>query len=216
MDPATRRMQFVYNLRSGGVKDARVLSAMEEIPRDAFLQGIFADKSNDDLALPINCGQTISAPSVVGLMTQALAPTNRSKVLEIGTGSGYQAAVLSHLSRRVYSLERHKELARTASETLETLGISNVVVMHKDGTQGLLQQAPFDRIMVTAAAEDVPGPLLAQLAPQGILVMPVGIPGQTQTLIKVIKTPDGLEYKDLQDVRFVPLMEGTEDDSAEK
>ncbi len=208
MDTVTRQMQFVFRLRSAGVTDARVLSVMEQVPREVFMEGIFKDRAYEDVALPISCGQTISAPSVVGLMTQALAPTPRSKVLEIGTGSGYQAAVLSHLARRVYSLERHKDLARTAEAAFLSLGITNIVTLHKDGTEGLADQAPFDRILVTAAADDVPGPLIAQLADGGSLVMPVGPPDQTQTLIKVIKTPDGLDYKEFQDVRFVPLVEG--------
>jgi len=201
-------MQFVFRLRSGGVKDTAVLKAMEDIPRDAFMDGIFNDRAYEDVALPIPCGQTISAPSVVGLMTQALDVTSRAKVLEIGTGSGYQTAVLAHLGRRVYTLERHRELAKRAERTFNRLGITNIVALHKDGTQGLSEQAPFDRILVTAAADDVPSPLIAQLATGGALVMPVGSPEQSQKLIKVIKTPDGLEYKEYQDVRFVPLVEG--------
>ncbi len=208
MDAATRQMQFVFQLRSAGVRDARVLSAMEDIPRDAFMEGIFQDRAYEDVALPIACGQTISAPSVVGLMTQALDVMPRSKVLEIGTGSGYQAAVLAHLGRRVYTLERHKQLSKTASAAFNALGLNNIVALHKDGTEGLPEQAPFDRILVTAAADDVPSPLIGQLAEGGALVMPVGSPDQTQKLIKVIKTPDGLEYKEFQDVRFVPLVEG--------
>jgi protein-L-isoaspartate(D-aspartate) O-methyltransferase len=208
MDYATQKMQFVFQLRSGGVTDARVLNAMEDIPRDAFMEGLFKDRAQEDVALPIPCGQTISAPSVVGLMTQALDLEPRSKVLEIGTGSGYQAAVLAHLARRVYTLERHRELAKRAEQVFAELGITNVVTLHKDGTAGLAEQSPFDRILVTAAADDVPSPLIAQLAEGGILVMPVGAPDQTQTLIKVIKTPGGLEYKEYQDVRFVPLVEG--------
>lgn len=208
MDTATRQMQFVFKLRSAGVKDARVLSAMEQIPRDVFMEGIFKDRAYEDVALPISCGQTISAPSVVGLMTQALDVTPRSKVLEIGTGSGYQAAVLSNLARRVYTVERHKELAKGAEAAFKQLGIANIVSLYRDGTQGLAEQSPFDRILVTAAADDVPSPLIAQLAEGGALVMPVGSPDQSQTLIKVIKTPGGLEYKEFQDVRFVPLVEG--------
>lgn len=208
MDPAERQMQFVFRLRSHGVTDARVLKAMESIPRAAFLDGLFRDRAHEDVALPISSGQTISAPSVVGLMSQALDVTPRSKVLEIGTGSGYQAAILSKLGRRVYSVERHRSLAATATKRLEALGITNTVVLHRDGTQGLPDQAPFDRIMVTAAAEDVPSPLLAQLRDGGALVMPVGGTDQVQTLIKVMKSPAGLEYKEFQDVRFVPLVAG--------
>lgn len=208
MDTVTRQMQFVFKLRSAGVTDARVLSVMEQVPRERFMEGIFKDRAYEDVALPISCGQTISSPSVVGLMSQALAPTPRSKVLEIGTGSGYQAAVLSHLCRRVYTVERHKDLAQAAEATFSDLGITNIVSLYRDGTQGLAEQAPFDRILVTAAADDVPGPLVAQLAEGGALVMPVGSPDQSQTLIKVIKTPNGLDYKEYQDVRFVPLVEG--------
>ena len=208
MDAATRQMQFVFQLRSAGVTDARVLSVLEDVPREAFVGGIFQDKAHQDVALPISCGQTISSPSVVGLMTQALDLQKRSKVLEIGTGSGYQAAILSQLARRVYTVERHKELARAAEVVFTRLAISNVVALHSDGTKGLPAQAPFDRILVTAAADDVPSPLLAQLSEGGILVMPVGSADQDQRLIKVIKTATGLEYKELQAVRFVPLVEG--------
>jgi protein-L-isoaspartate(D-aspartate) O-methyltransferase len=132
--------------------------------------------------------------------------TPRAKVLEIGTGSGYQAAILSCLSRRVYTLERHKELANLAKERLAHLNMSNVMVICDDGTKGLAQQAPFDRIIVTAAAEDVPAPLIGQLREGGVLVMPVGPKDQTQTLIKVIKSDTGLEYIELNKVRFVPLV----------
>ena len=208
MDNAERQMQFLFRLRSRGVTNSRVLHAMETITREAFLDGLFRDRAYEDVALPIPSGQTISAPSVVGLMTQALDVTPRCKVLEIGTGSGYQAAILSRLARRIYTVERHKPLARVASQRLDELGLTNTVVLHVDGTIGLPDQAPFDRIMVTAAAEDVPAPLLAQLREGGALVMPVGHSDQVQTLIKVMKTADGLEYKEFQDVRFVPLVEG--------
>lgn len=208
MDSATRQMQFVFNLRAAGVTDKRTLAALESIPREEFMEGIFRERAYEDTALPIPCGQTISSPSIVALMTEALSVEPRNKVLEIGTGSGYQAAVLSKLARRVYSVERHKHLAKAASKKLEQLRIPNTVVLHADGTKGLPDQAPFDRILVTAAAEDVPSPLLAQLAIGGALVMPVGSAGQIQNLIKVIKSEEGLEYKELQDVRFVPLIEG--------
>lgn len=208
MDDATQKMQFVFALRQAGVTDPTVLKALESVDRERFIQGIFKTRANENTALPISCGQTISAPSVVGLMTQALDLGNRHKVLEVGTGSGYQAAILSKLARRVYTVERHKELAHTTAKLITELGISNTVVLHHDGSRGLPEQAPFDRILVTAAAEDVPGPLLSQLGENGALVMPVGNTGQTQTLIKVINTPNGFEYKELQEVRFVPLVEG--------
>lgn len=208
MDLAERQMQFLFRLRSRGVTNMAVLGAMESIPREAFINGLFQDRAYEDMALPIPSGQTISAPSVVALMTQALDVTSRCKVLEIGTGSGYQAAILSKLARRVYTVERHKPLAVEATRKLDALGVTNTVVLHHDGTTGLPEQAPFDRIMVTAAAEDVPAPLLDQLRDGGALVMPVGHSDQVQTLIKVMKTPDGLDYKEFQDVRFVPLVEG--------
>lgn len=203
-----RRMRFIFALRSSGVLDQDVLKAMEAVPREAFLEGIFRDRAHEDTPLPIACGQTISQPSVVGKMTQALALDRRCKVLEIGTGSGYQAAILSRLARRVYSIERHKDLARAAWRALEKLGCSNVIVVHGDGALGLPEQAPFDRILLTCAAEDPPKLLLDQLRPGGIMVLPVGQSATVQTLLKITKTETGLEYADLGAVRFVPLVEG--------
>ncbi len=203
-----RRMQFLFRLRSRGVTDRRVLDAMERIDRGAFVRGIFAERAYEDMPLPIHCGQTISQPSIVGLMTQALELSGRDKVLEVGTGSGYQAAILSQLARRVYSVDRHRRLAQGAQAALEALGISNVTVLAGDGSRGLPEQAPFDRILVTAAAEDPPGPLLAQLRIGGIMVLPVGQSDHVQRLIKVTRREDGFDYDELCAVRFVPLIEG--------
>ncbi|CAM4189467.1 protein-L-isoaspartate(D-aspartate) O-methyltransferase [Palleronia rufa] len=205
---AQARMQLLFALRSRGVTDARVLDAMERTDRGLFVRGIFADRAYEDMPLPIACGQTISQPSVVGLMSQALQVSARDKVLEIGTGSGYQAAVLSHLARRVYTIDRHKRLADAAKEVLAGLDISNVTVLAADGSHGLPEQSPFDRILVTAAAEDPPGPLLAQLRIGGIMVVPVGQSDHVQTLIRVTRTETGYDYDDLRPVRFVPLVEG--------
>ena len=205
MHPAEQQMQFVFTLRSHGVTNAEVLKAMEATPRAAFLEGIFAERAFEDMALPIACGQTISQPSVVGLMTQALDVTRRCKVLEIGTGSGYQAAILARLARRVYTVERHRRLARRTRELLLSLGLHNITVVHADGSHGLPEQAPFDRILVTAAAEDPPQVLIDQLRPGGIMVLPVGQSSAVQTLIRVVKTEAGLDYTDLGPVRFVPL-----------
>ncbi len=205
---AEQKMRFLFTLRSRGVTDRRVLAAMERIDRGAFVQGVFADRAYEDMPLPIACGQTISQPSIVGLMTQTLELTGREKVLEVGAGSGYQSAVLSQLARRVYTLDRHKRLAQTARETLASLGISNVTVLAADGSRGLPEQAPFDRILVTAAAEDPPGPLLAQLRIGGIMVLPVGQSDHVQTLVKVTRGEEGFDYDDLKPVRFVPLIEG--------
>lgn len=190
------------------VTDKRVLAAMESIDRGPFVRGLFADRAYEDMPLPIACGQTISQPSVVALMTQALQVSPRDKVLEVGTGSGYQAAILSKLARRVYTLDRHRRLVREAREIFDTLDLNNITALTSDGSFGLLEQAPFDRIIVTAAAEDPPGPLLAQLKMGGIMVVPVGQSDTVQSLIKVQKTEDGLEYSELRPVRFVPLLEG--------
>lgn len=213
MTPDEDRMQFIYTLRSRGVTDAATLKAMEATPRQEFLEGIFQARAYEDTALPISCGQTISQPSIVGLMTQALQVGRRDKVLEIGTGSGYQAAVLSHLARRVYTLERHRPLARRAKALFERLDMHNVTVIEGDGTLGWPEQAPFDRIILTAAAEDPPGPLLEQLRPGGIMVLPVGQTDTVQTLIKVVKSDEGYDYMPLADVRFVPLLEGMAEDA---
>lgn len=209
---AEQKMQFMFALRSKGVTDQRVLEAMEKVPRHLFVQGTFADRAYEDMALPIHSGQTISQPSVVGKMTAALDVGPRDKVLEVGTGSGYQAAVLAHLARRVYSIERHRRLAREARYTIDNLSLVNVIVMTGDGSRGLPDQAPFDRILLTAAAEDPPANLLAQLRVGGIMVLPVGQTDAVQHLIRVEKTQDGLEYTELEPVRFVPLVEGVAQD----
>jgi protein-L-isoaspartate(D-aspartate) O-methyltransferase len=212
MHPAEQQMQFVYTLRSHGVTNAEVLKAMEATQRVDFLEGIFKDRSFEDTPLPISCGQTISQPTVVGLMTQALELTRRCKVLEIGTGSGYQAAILSRLARRVYTVERHRRLARRTRELFQRLGLHNITVVHADGSLGLPEQAPFDRIIVTAAAEDPPKLLIDQLRPGGVMVLPVGQSSAVQTLIRIVKTEKGLDYTDLGAVRFVPLVEGVAQD----
>ncbi|PWE33918.1 protein-L-isoaspartate O-methyltransferase [Maritimibacter sp. 55A14] len=209
---AERKMRFLYALRSRGVTDARVLTAMETVDRRAFVRGLFAERAEEDMPLPIACGQTISQPSVVGLMTQALQVTPRCKVLEVGTGSGYQAAILSQLARRVYTVDRHRRLANEARNVFERLGLTNITVIATDGSFGLPEQAPFDRIIVTAAAEDPPGPLLAQLREGGIMVVPVGQSDAVQSLIKVVRTAEGFDYTELRTVRFVPLVEGMASD----
>ncbi|WP_420341844.1 protein-L-isoaspartate(D-aspartate) O-methyltransferase [Paenirhodobacter sp.] len=209
---AERKMRFLFSLRQQGMTDARVLSAMEKIDRGRFVRGIFAERAYEDMPLPISCGQTISQPSVVALMTQMLHVGPRDTVLEIGTGSGYQAAVLSCLARRVYTVERHRRLAQEAREIFNALGLSNVVAIAGDGSRGLPDQAPFDRILVTAAAEDPPGPLLSQLKFGGIMVVPVGQSDAVQSLIRVTRTQTGYDYEELRPVRFVPLIEGMAND----
>ncbi|MCA0904820.1 MULTISPECIES: protein-L-isoaspartate(D-aspartate) O-methyltransferase [Ruegeria] len=213
LDPETV-MQFLFALRKRGVTDARVLEAMEQVDRGRFVTGLFADRAYEDMPLPISCGQTISQPSVVGLMTQALDVRPRDTVLEIGTGSGYQAAILSKLARRVYTVERHRRLVSETGKLFADLGLTNITAMLSDGSFGLPEQAPFDRIIVTAAAEDPPGPLLAQLKIGGIMVLPVGQSDTVQQLIKVTRTEAGLDYEELTSVRFVPLLEGLGKDEA--
>ncbi len=207
-EAAERMMRFLFVLRSKGVTDARVLSAMEAVDRQAFVGGLFAERAWEDMPLPISCGQTISQPSVVGLMTQALEVGPRDKVLEVGTGSGYQAAILARLARRVYTVDRHRRLVREAEARLVAAGVRNVTALTADGCFGLPEQAPFDRILVTAAAEDPPGPLLAQLREGGIMVLPVGQSDAVQTLLRVQRGPSGFDYSELRAVRFVPLVEG--------
>jgi protein-L-isoaspartate(D-aspartate) O-methyltransferase len=205
---AERKMRFLFALRSRGVTETRVLTAMERIDRGLFVRGLFAERAYEDMPLPIACGQTISQPSVVGLMTQALNVQARDTVLEVGTGSGYQAAILSQLGRRVYTVDRHRRLVREAQDVFRDLGLVNIVAMAADGSYGLPDQAPFDRIIVTAAAEDPPGPLLAQLKIGGIMVVPVGQSDTVQHLIKVTRSETGYDYEELRPVRFVPLVEG--------
>jgi protein-L-isoaspartate(D-aspartate) O-methyltransferase len=207
-DEAERQMRFLYALRSKGVTDARVLTAMERIDRGAFVTGLFAERAYEDMPLPIACGQTISQPSVVGLMTQALAVSPRDRVLEVGTGSGYQAAILSQLARRVYTIDRHRRLVQEAQVLFDAMALANITAFVADGSFGLPDQAPFDRILVTAAAEDPPGPLLAQLKIGGIMVLPVGQSDTVQSLIKVTRSETGFDYEELRPVRFVPLVEG--------
>ncbi|MEM0944129.1 MAG: protein-L-isoaspartate(D-aspartate) O-methyltransferase [Pseudomonadota bacterium] len=206
-------MQLIFALRSAGVTDRRVLEAMEAVPRALFVERPFTDRAYEDRALPISCGQTISQPSVVGRMTQALDITPRCKVLEVGVGSGYHAAILARLARRVYGIERHRPLALAARSRVESLGLSNLIIRAGDGTKGWPEQAPFDRILATAAAEDAPGPLLDQLRPGGIMVLPVGQTDEVQQLIKIEKTENGYLYSELGDVLFVPLVEGVPEES---
>ena len=205
-----KKFQFIFNLRSSGVTNKNLLTAMENISRDSFISQTFQSHAFEDIALPIDCGQTTTQPSIIGIMSQALCVTSRSKVLEIGTGSGYQTAILASLGRRVYSIERYKKLSQTARQTIERLSIANVTILCNDGTAGLVEQAPFDRIMVSAAVDDIPQTLLNQLKPNGILVAPVGRSEKLQTIVKVDKIDNRYHHTDLKRVRFLPIQEGTE------
>ncbi|MCH8924708.1 MAG: protein-L-isoaspartate(D-aspartate) O-methyltransferase [Proteobacteria bacterium] len=209
-----RKIRLIMRLRRAGISDTKVLSAIERIPREAFVPDSFQDQAYEDRTLPIGHGQTLSQPRVVALMTQALEIDRRIKVLEIGTGSGYQAAVLSRLCRRLYTIERHRELQRAAERRFQELRLHNITARLGDGAKGWPEQAPFARIMVTAAAAGIPESLVDQLAPGGIMVVPVGRPGADQTLLRVTRNEDGFHEEVLGDVRFVPLLEGLPSDGA--
>jgi protein-L-isoaspartate(D-aspartate) O-methyltransferase len=202
-------MEFQLALRRRGISDQAVLRAMEEVPRENFVAPGFTDSAYADRALPIDCGQTISQPFVVAYMTEQLEVGPQHRILEIGTGSGYQAAVLSRLAREVVTIERYRTLADSAYERLQMLGYTNVTVRLGDGMAGAPDLAPFDRIIVTAAAEDVPDALVAQLAVGGKMVLPVGPRHDAQYLVKLTKQADGeLTREELIAVRFVPLLPG--------
>jgi protein-L-isoaspartate(D-aspartate) O-methyltransferase len=202
------RMQFLLDLRRRGIGDAAVLRAMDEVPREYFVAPDMVESAYADRALPIACGQTISQPYVVAYMTEQLALQPQHRVLEIGTGSGYQAAVLSRLAREVVSVERFAQLADAARIRLETLGFGNVEIVVGNGIDGWPERAPYDRIIVTAAAEEVPQALVDQLAEGGTMLLPLGPHGGTQHLVKLNKAQTELTRQKLIAVRFVPLLTG--------
>ncbi len=214
MTIAARKIRLIMQLRRAGIADTAVLSAIERIPREAFVPESFQDQSYEDMTLPIGRGQTLSAPSVVALMTQALGTDRRTKVLEIGTGTGYQAAILSRLCRRLYTVERHRELLGEAERRFLKLRLYNITTRVGDGARGWPEQAPFTRIIVTAAAETVPATLVEQLAPGGVMVVPVGRQGGDQALLRLTREADGIREEILDSVRFVPLVAGLPSDAA--
>jgi len=199
---------LIMQLRRRGIRDTRVLRAIERVPRELFVDPAFADHAYQDIALPIECGQTISQPYVVAFMTEKLELADSNKVLEIGTGSGYQAAVLSHLCRHVYTVERWRELQKAADRRVAKLGITNIATIIGDGWIGWPPQAPFDRIIVTAAAPEAPRALVDQLKPRGRMIIPLGQSRDTQSLVQIDKTEIGITAKPLLPVRFVPLLHG--------
>ena len=203
------------DLRTAGVTDTRVLAAIERIPREHFVEEAFLDQAYANQALPINCGQTISQPLVVGLMTQALELGDRHKILEVGTGSGYQTAILAKLARRVYTVERHRDLMAGAEQRFTALWLHNITTMVGDGYKGWPAQAPFDRILVTAAARVVPADLVAQLSDEGgVMVLPVGdAAGMHQEGIRVRKEGKQFQSERMFPVRFVPLVQGVPSES---
>ena len=212
MTREARTSRLVMELRQQGITDQNVLSAIERVPREIFIPEAFHDQAYENQALPIGHGQTISQPAVVGYMTQVLELEPRSKVLEIGTGCGYQAAVLSKLCRRIYTIERYRELLRDAEQRFRTLRLNNIVTRWGDGMKGWPEQAPFDRMILTAGARSVPACLFEQMSDNAILIAPVGRSGSEQTLRRWRRV-DGGEWteEELWPVRFVPLLEGTVD-----
>jgi protein-L-isoaspartate(D-aspartate) O-methyltransferase len=203
-----RKIELIMALRNQGIRDQAILEAIERTPREMFLGPSFQPMAYADQALPIACGQTISQPYVVAFMTDRLKLNDRSKVLEIGTGSGYQTAILSPLCRRVYTIERYRTLAKEAEERFKTLGLANITQMVGDGYKGWPKQAPFDRIIVTAAAKDVPKALADQLAIGGIMIIPLEEGPLNQELVRLTRDEQGFAQERLLPVRFVPLVEG--------
>ena len=208
-DDNVGRMQFLLGLRRRGISDPAVLRAMDEVPREHFVENSFIESAYADQALPIACGQTISQPYVVAFMSEHLGVQPSHRVLEVGTGSGYQAAILSRLAREVVSVERYRTLAETARTRLSTLGYDNVDVRVGDGLAGVPDRAPYDRIIVTAAGEAIPDSIVSELAEGGVMVLPLGPHAGPQQLIKLTKGEQGIKQEPLIGVRFVPLLPGT-------
>ncbi len=208
MTIVARKIRLLMELRRNGISDTAVLRAIERIPREAFVPPPFVDQAYENRTLPIDRGQTLSQPQVVAVMTEALEAAGATKVLEIGTGSGYQTAVLSRLCRRVYSLERYRALSEEAERRFEVLNLFNIVTRVGDGWNGWPEQAPFPRIIVTAAPPEVPGQLVDQLADKGVMVVPVGGSRGQQTLVRLRRGSGSLHEEDLGSVRFVPLISG--------
>jgi protein-L-isoaspartate(D-aspartate) O-methyltransferase len=202
------KLRLIMELRRLGITDQRVLGAIERVPRELFVPATFADQAYENVALPISHGQTVSQPLIVALMSEALELSDRHKVFEIGTGSGYQTAVLAKLCRRVFSIERHRGLLKEAEQRLAELRIHNVTLRFGDGTKGWPEQAPFERIIVTAAAPELPAILADSLAEGGILVAPVGEDRRDQQLLRIRRGADGFKTEELGPVRFVPLVAG--------
>jgi len=203
---APRKIRLLMELRREGVTDTRVLAALERVPREQFVPDTFQDQAYDNTALPIGHGQTISQPLVVAMMTQALEVGPRMRVLEIGTGCGYQTAVLCGLARRVYTIELHRALQAEAEKRLLALRLTNFTAMAGDGARGWPEQAPFDRIIVTAAPKRLPAALIDQLADDGVMVIPLGPELDDQWLERISKKDGKLERKRMFPVRFVPLI----------
>ena len=215
MNLEAKKIRLIMELRRSWISDTSVLSAIELTSREAFLPEALHDRAYENVALPIDCGQTISQPLVVGVMTQALRMEERMRVLEVGTGSGYQTAILSRLCRRVYTIERYKRLMAQAEKRFAELGLTNITTRVGDGSKGWPEQAPIARIIVTAAAADVPPALADQLDEGGIMIVPEGDEYGNQQVLRITRTAAGFDHEELLPVRFVPLVEGEPDSGAD-
>jgi len=203
-----KKNQLLLELRDEGITDAAVLAALDDIAREDFIPKALRRQAYENAALPIDSGQTISQPFVVAFMTQALEVTKKHKVLEVGTGSGYQSVLLAKLCRRLFTIERHLPLLNRAMTLFKKLNIFNITTLFGNGMKGWPEQAPFDRIMVTAASEDIPEMLLQQLKDGGIMVIPVGAQDKTQHIIRITRLGDDFNQENLLPVKFVPLLPG--------
>ncbi len=211
MIPASKKIRLILDLRQGGILDTALLAAMEKVPRDDFVPEAFRDRAYEDTALPISHGQTISQPLIVAKMLEALNLNDRVKVLEIGTGSGYQTMILSHLCRRVYTIERHRPLLREAETRFDVMGRHNITTRAGDGTLGWPEQEPFTHIVVSAAAPEIPPILVDQLDVGGVMIVPVGDERREQRIFKVLRSEADVEIEDIGPVRFLPLVSGMPD-----
>ncbi len=203
-----KKARLISELRDEGIKDEGILSALAAIPREEFIPKVLRSQAYENAALPINSGQTISQPFVVAFMTEALGISKNHKILEVGTGSGYQSVVLAKLCRRLFTIERHLPLLNGAAQMFKKLNIFNVTTLFGNGMKGWPEQAPFDRIMVTAASEEIPDLLLQQLKVGGIMVIPIGPQGKTQHIIRITRRGDEFVEENLMPVKFVPLLPG--------
>jgi len=203
-----QKIELIMGLRARGIRDTKVLAAIETVPRELFVPDAFQDLAYSDQALPIECGQTLSQPFIVAFMTDRLKVGDRMKVLEVGTGSGYQTAILAQLCRRVYTIERYRTLLKSAEKRFTELRQANITTLLGDGNKGWPKQAPFERIIVTAAAPQLPLTLIEQLAVGGIIIVPVEVSPGKQEILRITRTEDDFTRESLMPVRFVPLVEG--------
>ncbi len=208
-----KKALLMEELRGEAIDDENVLAVLADIPREDFIPKVLRAQAYENAALPISSGQTISQPYIVAYMTQVLGVTKKHKVLEIGTGSGYQAVVLAKLCRRLFTVERHLPLLKAAETIFKKLNIFNITTLFGNGLKGWLEQAPFDRIMVTAASENIPEKLLEQLKDGGVMIIPIGAQGEIQYIIRITRQGDEYVEQNLLPVKFVPLLPGIVHDS---